>query len=132
MRSSSAGSQSFRQRRRGRGRSRHRRMRVDVVDVHSRPSAASMSADSAEPRSARRPARRARSAIAKPTATLHSRQRSGDGVEPSAALEHRPASERFIGVTNSDLAFTGNYAIQGNYNGYQVWDISNPAKPDAR
>ena len=30
---------------------------------------------------------------------------------------------------NSDLAFTGNYAIQGNYNGYQVWDISNPGKP---
>ena len=23
----------------------------------------------------------------------------------------------------------GNYAIQGNYNGYQVWDISNPAQP---
>ena len=27
---------------------------------------------------------------------------------------------------NSDLAFTGNYAIQGNFSGYQVWDISNP------
>ncbi|WP_284352256.1 LVIVD repeat-containing protein [Roseisolibacter agri] len=38
-------------------------------------------------------------------------------------------SERFAGVTNSDLAFTGNYAIQGNYNGWQVWDISNPARP---
>jgi hypothetical protein len=36
---------------------------------------------------------------------------------------------QFLGVTNSDLAFKGNYAIQGNYNGYQVWDISNPAKP---
>ncbi len=35
----------------------------------------------------------------------------------------------FVGVTNSDLAFTGNYAIQGNYNGIQVWDISNPARP---
>ncbi|HVX89333.1 MAG TPA: hypothetical protein VG940_10430 [Gemmatimonadales bacterium] len=35
----------------------------------------------------------------------------------------------FLGVTNSDLAFTGKYAIQGNYNGYQVWDISNPAAP---
>src|SRR5213593_5260654 len=40
-----------------------------------------------------------------------------------------PPSEKFAGVTNSDLAFTGNYAIQGNYNGFQVWDISNPAKP---
>jgi hypothetical protein len=38
-------------------------------------------------------------------------------------------SEAFVGVTNSDLAFTGNYAIQGNYNGVQVWDISNPRKP---
>ncbi len=37
--------------------------------------------------------------------------------------------EDFVGVTNSDLAFTGNYAIQGNYNGIQVWDISNPAAP---
>ncbi len=38
-------------------------------------------------------------------------------------------SEKFMGVTNSDLAFIGPYAIQGNYNGYQVWDISNPAAP---
>ncbi|MCE2902087.1 MAG: LVIVD repeat-containing protein [Gemmatimonadaceae bacterium] len=35
----------------------------------------------------------------------------------------------FLGETNSDLAFTGNYVIQGNYNGPVVWDISNPAKP---
>jgi hypothetical protein len=35
----------------------------------------------------------------------------------------------FLGVTNSDLTFTGNYAIQGNYNGLQVWDMSNPARP---
>lgn len=40
-----------------------------------------------------------------------------------------PPSRDFIGVTNSDLAFTGKYAIQGNYNGYQVWDISNPSQP---
>jgi len=35
----------------------------------------------------------------------------------------------FRGITNSDLAFTGNYAIQGNYNGPVIWDISNPNKP---
>ncbi len=40
----------------------------------------------------------------------------------------RPA-QGFEGVTNSDLAFLGNYAIQGNYNGWQVWDISNPSAP---
>ena len=44
-------------------------------------------------------------------------------------LSTTPSSEKFVGVTNSDLAFTGPYAIQGNYNGYQVWDISNPMKP---
>ena len=38
-------------------------------------------------------------------------------------------SEKFDGVTNSDISFTGQYAIQGNYNGFQVWDVSNPAKP---
>ena len=37
-----------------------------------------------------------------------------------------PPSEKFLGVTNSDLAFIGNYAIQGSYNGYQVWDIADP------
>src|SRR5216683_7434363 len=40
-----------------------------------------------------------------------------------------PPSEKFAGVTNSDLAFSGTYAIQGNYNGFQVWDISNPSRP---
>ena len=38
-------------------------------------------------------------------------------------------TEKFAGITNSDLAFTGPYAIQGSYNGYQVWDISNPSAP---
>src|SRR5690348_15056252 len=40
-----------------------------------------------------------------------------------------PPSGKFVGSTNSDLAFTGQYVIQGNYNGYQVWDISNPRQP---
>jgi LVIVD repeat len=40
-----------------------------------------------------------------------------------------PPTEKFLGVTNSDLAFTGKYAVQGNYNGFQVFDISNPATP---
>lgn len=41
-----------------------------------------------------------------------------------------PPPEDFVGVTNSDLAFKDNYAIQGNYNGFMVWDIANPASPD--
>jgi len=32
-------------------------------------------------------------------------------------------------LTNSDLTFTGKYAIQGNYSGWQVWDLSNPGRP---
>ena len=43
-----------------------------------------------------------------------------------------PPSGKFLGSTNSDLAFRGNYVIQGNYNGYQIWDISNPAAPSLR
>jgi hypothetical protein len=31
--------------------------------------------------------------------------------------------------TNSDLAFQGNHVFQGNYNGYQVWDVSDPRNP---
>jgi len=40
-----------------------------------------------------------------------------------------PPSPQFVGHTNSDLAFTGHYAIQGSYDGYQVWDIADPRKP---
>ena len=39
---------------------------------------------------------------------------------------------QFKGSTNSDLAFTGKYAIQGNYNGWQIWDISTPSAPTLR
>jgi len=44
-------------------------------------------------------------------------------------VSRTPSQGKFAGVTNSDLSFSGNYAIQGNYNGFQVWDISNPARP---
>jgi hypothetical protein len=40
-----------------------------------------------------------------------------------------PPSLSSMGATHSDLAFSGKYAIQGNYNGFEIWDISNPAKP---
>ena len=44
-------------------------------------------------------------------------------------LSKTQPTEKFLGSTNSDMAFTGNYVIQGSYNGYQIWDISNPSKP---
>lgn len=40
-----------------------------------------------------------------------------------------PSPEDFIGSFNSDLAFSGDYVIQGNYNGYVIWDIADPANP---
>ena len=40
-----------------------------------------------------------------------------------------PPSPVSLGATHSDLAFTGKYVVQGNYNGFEIWDISNPAKP---
>jgi hypothetical protein len=40
-----------------------------------------------------------------------------------------PAADDFKGVTNSDLAFMRNYVIQGNYNGFMIWDIANPSRP---
>lgn len=33
------------------------------------------------------------------------------------------------GATNTDLAFYGKYVIQGNYIGFQIWDVSDPSKP---
>lgn len=45
-------------------------------------------------------------------------------------LSTTPPPSDFIGSTNSDLAFKDNYAIQGNYNGFIVWDISNPEQPE--
>ncbi|HTA73406.1 MAG TPA: hypothetical protein VK733_03985 [Gemmatimonadaceae bacterium] len=41
-------------------------------------------------------------------------------------LSETKPSAKFMEETNSDLAFSGPYAIQGSYAGYQIWDISNP------
>ncbi len=38
-------------------------------------------------------------------------------------------SEKFLGSTNSDLSFIRDYAVQGNYDGFQIWDVSNTAAP---
>jgi len=54
---------------------------------------------------------------------------AGEAIWNLTLVSATPPPEAFVGVTNSDLAFTGKYAIQGNYNGFQVWDISNPSAP---
>jgi hypothetical protein len=47
---------------------------------------------------------------------------------PSARFMNpsKPGDFQFI---NADLSFVGNYVIQGNFSGYQVWDISEPSQP---
>ena len=55
-------------------------------------------------------------------------------------LVHRDRPQGFVnpenpgdfGVANSDMAFRGTLAFQGNFNGFQVWDISDPANPRIR
>jgi hypothetical protein len=47
-------------------------------------------------------------------------------------VSNSPPSKDFVDKTNSDLAFDGKYVIQGSYNGFQIWDISNPSKPTLR
>ena len=46
---------------------------------------------------------------------------SGQFMDPS-----RPGDVAFI---NSDLAFKDHYVVQGNFHGFQIWDISRPTQP---
>ncbi|MGH7477659.1 MAG: LVIVD repeat-containing protein [Longimicrobiales bacterium] len=66
-----------------------------------------------------------------------------DAEEAASNLElvaHRPRPEGFFnpedpgdfGFSNTDLAFSGEYVFQGSYNGFQVWDISDPSSPRLR
>lgn len=47
-----------------------------------------------------------------------------EGFNPRA-----PGDFRFV---NSDMAFKGNYVIQGNFNGFIIWDIADPSHPTVR
>jgi hypothetical protein len=40
-----------------------------------------------------------------------------------------PPSGKSLGTTHSDLAFSGKYTIQGQYNGFDIWDVSNAENP---
>lgn len=54
---------------------------------------------------------------------------AGEAISNLKVVAKAASPPGFLGITNSDLAFTGNYVIQGNYNGPVIWDISNPAQP---
>ncbi|BCJ52522.1 hypothetical protein Asp14428_39970 [Actinoplanes sp. NBRC 14428] len=44
-------------------------------------------------------------------------------------VAYLPKTGPFATSTNSDWAFQGNYAFGGNYNGFAVYDITNPKAP---
>ncbi len=46
-----------------------------------------------------------------------------EGFDPSGTLP---------GFGNSDLAFFGDYLVQGNYAGWKVWNVANPRRPTLR
>ncbi len=54
---------------------------------------------------------------------------AGEAVWNLRHVSLTPPSTKFINGVNSDLAFTGHYVIQGSFNGYQVWNIADPAHP---
>src|SRR5437870_8296444 len=54
---------------------------------------------------------------------------AGEAIWNLKKVGHMVSPDSFRGITNSDLAFYKNYVIQGNYNGFQIWDVSNPASP---
>jgi hypothetical protein len=54
---------------------------------------------------------------------------AGQAIWNLRKVSSTPPSEKFVDGINSDLAFTGHYVVQGSFNGYQVWDISDQRHP---
>ncbi|HWV57860.1 MAG TPA: hypothetical protein VNZ57_10440 [Longimicrobiales bacterium] len=54
---------------------------------------------------------------------------AGEAIWNMALVSKTPPPDLFAGSTNSDLAFRGNYVFQGNFRGFQIWDISDPSSP---
>ena len=62
---------------------------------------------------------------------------AGEAAWNLRVVSKTPPSPQFINrstpgdfrLINSDLSFVGQYVIQGNFSGYQVWDISRPSHP---
>ncbi|MEQ1690211.1 MAG: hypothetical protein ABMA00_02910 [Gemmatimonas sp.] len=59
---------------------------------------------------------------------------AGVAAEGMKLVSFTPKSAEFdttngLTFVNSDLAFRGNYVYQGNFAGFSIWDVSNPAKP---
>ena len=87
-------------------------------------------------------------ALASPLSAQPSSPATGPGSDPRVGLRAgvfdaeeavwnlrkvsaTPPPDAFVGETNSDLAFRGDYAVQGNYHGFVIWDLSDPSTPEA-
>ncbi|HEX6746163.1 MAG TPA: hypothetical protein VF092_02530 [Longimicrobium sp.] len=65
---------------------------------------------------------------------------AGQAIRNLNLVAHRDRPEGFFntanmgdfGFLNADMAFKGNLLFLGGFNGFQVWDISNPANPTLR
>ncbi|HZF68552.1 MAG TPA: hypothetical protein VEZ47_10975 [Gemmatirosa sp.] len=62
---------------------------------------------------------------------LHDAASALQGMRLVSATPKAAAFDSLRGLTfvNSDLAFRGNYVYQGNFAGFSIWDVSNPARP---
>ncbi len=66
---------------------------------------------------------------------------AGTAAKSMVLIGHHDKPDRFFDPAapyggsahgNSDLAFRGNLVVQGNYSGFQIWDVSNPRSPTLR
>ena len=65
---------------------------------------------------------------------------AGEAIRNLELVAHRDKPAGFFnpqdpgdfGFADADLAFSGNYVFQGGYNGFQVWDVSDPRNPRVR
>ena len=65
---------------------------------------------------------------------------AGEVARNLRLISHRPRPDVLMnpknpgdfGYMNSDLAFRGNLLFQGNFYGFQIWDISSPSNPKLR
>jgi len=49
--------------------------------------------------------------------------------DPGVPPPFDPIAMNRLGFTNSDLAFSGNHAIVGNYHGFNTYDVERPGRP---
>ena len=96
---------------------------------------------SAQAQAPARPAAQVKPSTSDPRYTLKGGLTDAQEIAKNMTLvAHRPRPTTFANPNdagdyafwNSDLAFDGKYAFQGSFNGFQIWDISDPKNPTLR